>query len=138
MRVIFADTSYWIATTNPRDQLHRAATELTLQLGEHRIITSDIVLVEVLNTACRSGSRLRNASAALVQMLLTDPSVEVVPFSFPLFHAALSLYGTRPDKSWSLTDCASFLIMDERRIGEALTFDHHFEQNGYRALLRDG
>jgi predicted nucleic acid-binding protein len=38
---------------------------------------------------------------------------------------------------WSLTDCASFVIMDQRQIAEALTHDRHFEQRGYRALLRD-
>lgn len=48
MRIVFADTAYWIATTNPRDFLHGLATELTIQLGEHRIITSEMVLVEVL------------------------------------------------------------------------------------------
>jgi predicted nucleic acid-binding protein len=41
------------------------------------------------------------------------------------------------DKDWSVTDCASFVIMDHRRIVEALTHDHHFEQKGYRALLRE-
>lgn len=74
----------------------------------------------------------------MIQTLMGDPTVEVVPFSSQLFQDALSLYGKRSDQSWSLTDCASFLIMDRRRVTEALTSDRHFEQNGYRALLRDG
>ena len=53
------------------------------------------------------------------------------------FGTALALYQERPDKSWSLTDCASFLIMDQRQTTEALTHDRHFEQRGYQALLRD-
>jgi uncharacterized protein len=40
------------------------------------------------------------------------------------------------DKEWSLTDCASFVIMKRRRIDEALTDDHHFMQNGCKALLK--
>ena len=52
------------------------------------------------------------------------------------FRAALTFYRERPDKSWSLVDCASFLIMNEKGIREALAHDHHFEQAGYVALLR--
>ena len=48
---------------------------------------------------------------------------------------SLSLFARRPDKHWSLTYCISFVVMTERRLTDALTGDHHFEQAGYRALL---
>ena len=35
-----------------------------------------------------------------------------------------------------LTDCISFVVMQERGIAEALTGDHHFEQAGFAALLK--
>jgi predicted nucleic acid-binding protein len=54
-----------------------------------------------------------------------------------LFREAVERYNQRPDKSWGLTDCASFLIMEERGISEALTHDEHFVQAGFAALLRD-
>jgi len=41
-----------------------------------------------------------------------------------------------PDKGWSLTDCASFVIMEDEGLPAALTHDHHFEQAGFQALLR--
>jgi uncharacterized protein len=47
----------------------------------------------------------------------------------------MALYGRRPDKAWSLTDCISFEVMTERGITEALTSDHHFMQAGFQALL---
>jgi hypothetical protein len=40
------------------------------------------------------------------------------------------------DKNWSLTDCASFLIMEEERLAAALTHDRHFTQAGFQTLLR--
>ncbi len=45
-------------------------------------------------------------------------------------------YESRPDKDWSLTDCTSFIVMNEFNISNALTGDHHFEQAGFRALLK--
>jgi uncharacterized protein len=40
------------------------------------------------------------------------------------------------DKSWSLTDCISFAVMNDRGITRAMAYDHHFEQAGFEALLR--
>jgi len=95
------------------------------------------VLSEVLNGIAGAGAYLRANAAALVTSTLNNPRVEVVSHSAELFRAALALYRDRTDKSWSLTDCASFLIMERRQIADALTHDRHFEQRGYRALLRD-
>src|SRR5262245_60255789 len=61
--------------------------------------------------------------------------VEIVPASSQLFPAALALYRSRADKDWGLTDCASFVVMSERGLAEALTTDEHFRQAGYRVLL---
>jgi hypothetical protein len=53
-----------------------------------------------------------------------------------LFEAGLRLYSDRPDKDWSLTDCTSFVVMKRLRITEALTADRHFEQAGFKVLLK--
>jgi predicted nucleic acid-binding protein len=136
MRAVFADAGYWVAIGNSRDALHARATAVAEQLGEHRIVTTEMVLVEVLNGFSECGNYLRTKAAELVRVLIEDPEIEAVPQTPELFREALELYQNRPDKSWSLTDCASFLIMDQRQIAEALTHDRHFEQRGYRALLR--
>lgn len=60
----------------------------------------------------------------------------MIPQSSEQFDAALDLYSQRHDKTWGLTDCVSFCIMSERGIQEALAYDHHFEQAGFRPLLR--
>jgi predicted nucleic acid-binding protein len=39
------------------------------------------------------------------------------------------------DKEWGLTDCISFLVMQDRAMTDALTTAQHFQQAGFRALL---
>lgn len=137
MRVIFADTGYLFAIIFPRDGLHQKALEIPRSLGPHRLVTSELVLTEFLNLVAGGGQNIRDGAIGIVDRILSDPQIEIVPQSPDLFRQALALYRDRPDKAWSLTDCASFAIMDERGIAEALTYDRHFEQKGYRALLRD-
>jgi uncharacterized protein len=136
MRAVFADTSYWIAIGNPRDDLYVLAQEAPLRLGVQRLVTSEMVLVEVLNSFSSKGVHSRHAAVSLVQRILNNEQVELIPQTSQLFREAFTLYRDRSDKSWSLTDCASFLIMDQQNITDALTHDRHFEQRGYRALLR--
>ena len=74
---------------------------------------------------------------SIVNSLSSDPNVEIVPQTPELFASAIALYGQRMDKGYSLTDCASMLIMWERGIVDVLTHDKHFTQEGFKALLRD-
>lgn len=105
------------------------------ELEQGSIVTSDMVLTEVLNMFSGRGSHLREAARA-IQEILGDRRVEVIPQTPQLFRDALNLYQSRADKEWSLTDCASFMIMKRRGIEEALTDDHHFTQSGFKALLK--
>jgi predicted nucleic acid-binding protein len=136
MRPIFVDTDYWIATLIPSDELHTKAISVLRRFSSPTLITSDMVLAEVLNTLASRGAHLRDMGVKFVADVTSDAAIEVVPQTRLLFRDALALYGDRLDKKWSLTDCASFVIMRTRSITEALTHDHHFEQNGYVALLR--
>ena len=138
MRTVFIDTGFLIAILNPRDDLHHRAREVASKLGRTRLVTSEMVLTELLNEFARRGALLRQAAVALVQRLQRDASVEITPQASSLFQAALNRYAARDDKPWSLTDCASFLIMEDLQAAEALTHDRHFEQAGFRALLREG
>ena len=76
------------------------------------------------------------AAVALIERLRVDPTVEVVPQTSADFEEALLLYSERADKAWSHTDCSSSNIMRRFGIDEALTYDRHFEQAGFAALLR--
>jgi predicted nucleic acid-binding protein len=136
VHAIFADTSFWIAMLNPKDGLHAKAKSVAATLGATPLVTSQMVFAELLNDFAHRGPTLRDAARQLVETLSRNPSTTVVPQSAVQFHTALSLYGERSDKAWAFTDCASFLIMHTFGIGDALTYDKHFEQMGFRALLR--
>jgi predicted nucleic acid-binding protein len=98
-------------------------------------VTTAWVLTEVADAMAAPPNR--PLFLRLIEGFRTLRIVEVVPATPELFDRGIELYGRRPDKSWSLTDCISFVVMTERDITEALTGDHHFEQAGFRALLRE-
>ncbi|HVO26007.1 MAG TPA: PIN domain-containing protein [Candidatus Margulisiibacteriota bacterium] len=137
MRSVFADAGYWIAMSNPRDSLHARAKELSRSHQSMRLVTSEIVLTEFLDDFCHRGEFFRKAAVAAVQRLRKTSSVTIIPQTSTQFRDALTLYAARSDKTWSLTDCSSFRIMERYEIREALTHDTHFEQAGFRALLRN-
>lgn len=135
MKRVFADTAYWIALTNSFDQYHAKAVEVSEILGSCRLLTTDLVLTEFLNALADKGPHLRAAVAEMVETILRNPHVFVIPTSRRTFMKSLALYKARPDKGYSLTDCSSMLLMRERRLSQALTTDRHFEQEGFTALL---
>jgi predicted nucleic acid-binding protein len=132
MTEVFADAFYYIALLNPADQFHAAAIRATQALN-CPLVTSAWVLAEVGDAL--SAPAVRQRTFRFLQQVTTDPNTLVVADHFPWFDRGVQLYGNRPDKSWSLTDCISFAIMTERGITDALTGDHHFVQAGFRALL---
>ena len=73
----------------------------------------------------------------MIEDVLDDPDVVVVPIDRVLLMRAFALYRSRPDKEWRLIDCISFVVMEQRGIVEALAYDQHFVQAGFRALLRE-
>jgi uncharacterized protein len=137
MRRVFADTGYWVALLNPQDELHQKARELSNQIDSLYIVTSEMVLAEILNDFSKRGEFLRRGAIELIENLYTHPNVTIVKQSSSQFQEGFLLYKQRRDKKWSITDCVSFKIMEEYQITEALAYDKHFEQAGFIALLRE-
>jgi predicted nucleic acid-binding protein len=135
MKKVFADTCYWIALLNPKDKLHSKALEISEGLGACRIITSEMVLIELLNGLGGFGDGKRKIAVQVIKQLENDPNVEVVPQTSLQFRSAVERYADRLDKEWGVTDCASFILMEEKGLAEALTADHHFKQAGFTTLM---
>jgi predicted nucleic acid-binding protein len=135
MRRVFADAGYWIALLNPKDGLHPKALEVSTTLERSRIVTSEMVLTEVLNAFAGRGEVLRDAACTLVDRIRSNANAEIAPMTSSAFRAALERYRARTDKTWGLTDCTSFLIMEQKGITDALSADRDFQQAGFNALM---
>jgi len=112
MTAAFADTFYFLALLDSREEQHAQATKLSRDPQDR----ADFV--------------------AFYRSLLNHPRVNIVPADTRLFKRGVALFEQRPDKEWSLTDCLSFVVMQDKGITQALTGDHQFEQAGFTALLK--
>jgi len=67
--------------------------------------------------------------------MFRNPRFRILPVTPVTMERALLLYSDRPDKTWGLVDCASFVVMEGEGITDAFTTDRHFEQAGFNCLL---
>jgi uncharacterized protein len=136
MAEVFLDTSFAIALSAVTDQNHARAVQIAeqLELSNTRLVTTQAILLEIGNSL--SKQRYRSAAISLLDSLSSDPNVEVVSLTDALYKAAFNLFRSRTDKEWGLVDCVSFTVMQDRRMTEALTADDHFNQAGFKALLK--
>jgi uncharacterized protein len=131
---ILVDTLFVIALINRRDQHHRQAIELSESLEGHPLVVTDAVLLEIGNGLAKD---YRAEAVQVIEQFLGSDEVEVVRLSPDLFDRAFQIYKRHADKTWGLVDCISFVVMKEQGFGKALTFDRHFTQAGFQALMRE-
>jgi predicted nucleic acid-binding protein len=133
--IVFADTYYFVALVNLKgDKARQRAIDTTLR-RTGKLVTTTYVLTELANML--SEPRHRRIFLDVLAALRSDPTTVIVEDEPGLFHEGVDYFAARPDKGWSLTGCISFIIMTRESIADALTADHHFEQAGFRALLKD-
>jgi predicted nucleic acid-binding protein len=138
MREIFGDTGGWACLVNPREPFHILAKDIYQRTAHQRgcIVTTNYVVAELVGFLIGT-MRLPHAIVVrFINDLKTSPVVEIVHIDPILDAEAWDLFQRRPDKRWSLVDCASFVVMQKRGITEALTSDIHFEQAGFIRLLK--
>ncbi len=135
MKRIFADSFYWIALINPKDQWRTRALEASKSLIGVSIITTDKILTETLNYFAETGEFMRQNAARDVRAILLNQNVEIISCSHERILEAIDFYEKRSDKGYSLTDCISMLTMKNLDAQEILTHDNHFEQEGFAILL---
>lgn len=132
---LLLDTVFIQALLNKRDQYHaRAKAFLPRVRAAKEVWVTEAVLIEVGNALSAVN---RMAAVKFIEQCYRTANLQVVSVDTPLLTRALQLYHERPDKTWGLTDCISFVVMQSQGLTDAVTADEHFVQAGYRALLRE-
>lgn len=129
----FVETLFVVALINDRDQYHERAASLAERYRGRPLITTAAILLEIGNTLARGH---KEKAVQVIDAFLPSPDIEVVRLNPELLDRALALYRSHRDKEWGLIDCVSFVAMADVGLSEALTFDRHFAQAGFVALLR--
>lgn len=134
---VFLDTAFILALASPADQYHEKAKQLSRQIKKESIalITTRAILIEIGDAM--AGQRKRKAGITMLEALEEDENLEIIQNSEELYSRTFSLYQSRLDKEWGMTDCTSFVVMGDEQITEALTTDAHFQQAGFVALMRE-
>jgi predicted nucleic acid-binding protein len=138
MPELFADTAGWGNLVDPTQPFHALAANVyrTARKQGCKVVTTNYILGELVALLTNPLRISRPRVVLLIDRLKNSPFIEVVHVDLILDGEAWNLLRSRQDKEWSLVDCASFVLMQRRGIGEALTTDHHFEQAGFIRLLK--
>ncbi len=127
------DTLFIQALLNKRDPYYQRAWQFfpRVRIAAEAWVT-EAILLEVGNALSAIN---REAAVRFIRQCYRTPNMRVVSVDTPLLTLALHLYQSRPDKDWGLTDCVSFIVMQQHDLTDAVTVDQHFIQAGYRTLL---
>jgi predicted nucleic acid-binding protein len=127
----FVDTSAWFAYVNRLDPDHTRIHSL-FQTFQGRLVTSNFIFDETV-TLCLY--RLGYQVATRVGEVLLDPTVvDLLRLTPDDEHRAWALFPARPDKTYSYTDCTSFVLMRRLRIQQAIALDADFQREGFLLL----
>jgi predicted nucleic acid-binding protein len=132
MNLMFVDTSALYALLDADDRFHHAAGAAFSRLSPDNtlMVTSSYVILETLALL---QSRL-GLSAVMKWKTEFQGILEIVWVEKQLHEEALTALTAANKPTISLTDWASFLIMRERGIENAFSFDRHFAQQGFHLL----
>lgn len=130
---LFLDTAFIQALLNPRDNYHQQAKQLLPRVrSASEVWITEAILVEVGNALSAFD---RDGAVRFIQQCYRTDNITVVSVDTALLMQALALYQSRSDKDWGLTDCISFVVMQQQNLVDALTSDRHFLQAGFQPLM---
>ncbi len=132
---VFIDTSGWIAMLNSDDEYHPLAGELLRSFDQTRrtLVSTDWVVPESGNGLART--LVRSIFPSAIRQFQGSQNARLIRVDTELFDRAVEIYARTSDKTWGLVDCASFVVMRDFSITEALSTDRHFKQAGFNPLL---
>lgn len=137
MSDIFVDTSGWASIATPKQADHKVASSYYYRIRHNRqlFITTNYIIAELASLLASPLRIPRPTIVTFIEGFKVSPFVQIIHVDLALDQQAWQLFRQRRDKTWSLVDCTSFVLMEQMKIREALTTDQHFEQAGFLRLL---
>lgn len=138
MNAHFVATSGWASLADVSEPFYKKAQEIyraAIQ-NRRRLVTTNYVLAELVALMTSPMRFHRPRIIEFINGIKQSPFFDIIHIDKILDAKSWELLSTRPDKNWSLVDCSSFVVLQENKIVEVLTTDHHFEQAGFVRLLK--
>ena len=128
------DTSYILALEIKNESDHQQVLESWAILAKSKpvLVTTTYIFDETVTFF--NSRNLHNKAVEVGNRILSSPDIELVEIDKNLFNRGWQYFQTHQDKSYSLTDCLSFIVIKKREIVTDLTLDHHFLQAGFQIL----
>jgi predicted nucleic acid-binding protein len=130
--VIFVDTGAWFAAAVTSDPDHSRASAF-IAGNRDPYVTTDYVVDELLTLFTSRG--LNEKGVEWIRNVLEAGGARLERVTPADFAAALEVYERFQDKSWSFTDCTSYVVIGRLEIRRAFSFDQHFRQFGNVAVV---
>jgi len=131
---MLSDTSGFLCVYDDSEEHHTKGLSLYDAAQHH--LTTNYILTEYVALAHVRGVP-RSEIIEFSRRVLQDAEIEIIWVDEALHARAVELLQARQDKTYSLCDAVSFVLMRERGITDALTTDKHFAQEGFGKLLEN-
>jgi uncharacterized protein len=129
---IFCDTSALYAYINRKDPDHDAVVK-AISSCKGKLVISNYIFDEIVTLV---STRLGHAAALHIgNVLMNSHQIERAWISQSDETNAWALFSARPDKRYSFTDCASFVLMRRLGLKKYLALDDHFRQEGFNSAV---
>ena len=130
MKAVFADTSGYFAALFAGDPRHAEARELFIRAEEAgwKVWTTSYVVIE---TSALVQARLGWDFVRELHAVYW-PLSEVHYVNDSLHALASARHRQAARRALSLVDCTSFEFMEQKGLREAIAFDAHFQEAGFR------
>ena len=129
---LLADTSALLALFFRDDRNHRAAAGFIRKSPRARFLMTDLIVGEVVTRLrARVGA---GRAVAVANELLRSERYELLFIDDAVLRGSLARMARYADKQLSLTDCASFEVMDRLGLQAAFSFDRDFRDCGFRMV----
>ena len=127
---VFADTGFYVARMNPRDQWHRKA--LKAVRPDVEVYTTSLVINETISLVQSRG--YFSTAVEFLRETRANPRLRIIHPDSDLQAQAWDLFVRWGGSGANAVDCLSFAAMQRFSIRRALTFDAHFKIAGFDVL----